>query len=519
MRPRRIDLGPWLPDVAPIKLGARGLLRAKNAVPTVSGYGPQPGLSAVSGYSPLAERPRGSITVLDSAGNPATYIGTQTKLYRLAHAGTEDLTRSAGAYGCIEKLRWEFGLFGEILVAVNPFDDPQYINVSTGARFARLEGDAPDAPDGSVGTAPRAYHVGLIADHLVFGNVTDPIFGHVPHSVWWPQIRNPFHWPEAGSDDAVAAQSDRQPLSGDAGKVQRVIGGAEVGVIFQEKAVSRMDYRGGDVIFQITRVEPSRGLLAPGLAIAIGRMVYFYAEDGWYVFDYTTSAPIGKSRIDEYFKADCDFENLDRATMAADPDEQRFFVLYPGAGNVDGAPNHFLCYDWSLRRWSHGEIDAEILVGTAYPAGLSLDSPDTPTDPDAVDTAGLPSFDDPQQVPGASFFGAVDDDRQLAQWTGAPLEAEFETGSVEMIPGAMALVTSLRPIVEGGIPAIRVAGIESPRVAEADIEWGPEERMDHEGRVGPRADGRYHRFKMRIAGGFDSAQGLEVDEYGFSGRR
>lgn len=512
---KRIPAGPWRPDRPPLT-NQRGLAIAKNAVPIRGGYAQQKGLADVSGYTPLAERARGAISVLDPAGNPINFVGTQTKLYRLGSNGTEDVTRTSGGYNCADDSRWEFGLFGRYLVAVNPGDHTQYIDILTGTNFADLRGDAADAPEGSAGEAPRFRHVGIVGNFLVGGNAYDPSFELVTNSVWWAANGNIFNWPAPGSDDAVAAQSDRQPLEGDGGWVQRVIGGAEVGMVFQERSIWRMDERGGDIVFQFTRVEPNRGLLAPGLAIAVGRLVFYCSEDGWYVTDYTTSQPIGKERWDRFFLADLDGDHLDRCSMSVDPDAQRWYALYPGAGNVGGAPNRYLCYDWSLNEASHGEIDAELLTRVLAPVATL----DTGSDPDDLDASGEPSLDYRLSRVGASVLGAYDHDDTLVEFTGDPLEATFRTDYLDLDPGHWTYFSSVRPLATGCLPHVRAASLEK-LVKQADVEFGLEERVEDEGGDAlVRSNGRYHQLEVRIeAGGFESFVGIDIEDAVRAGTR
>ena len=54
-------------------------------------------------------------------------------------------------------------------------------------------------------------------------------------------------------DLAASVQSDNQTLQGDGGWIQAVTPGSEVGAIFQERAIWRMDYRGGDIVFDVER--------------------------------------------------------------------------------------------------------------------------------------------------------------------------------------------------------------------------------------------------------------------------
>ncbi len=508
---KRQPFGDYLPDLP--GLSHPGLTIAKNSVPRAGGYGQQLGPVALTGFSALADTARGQLAMIDAGGNPHHFSGDATSLYHLS-ASTEDVTRASGIYNANGDARWEFALFGDTIIAVNPFDDPQYFTIPTSVKFDRL----------STG-APSAYHMGLIGRHIVLGRTNDPIDGPVGNRVWWPAIGDPFNWPVIGSDNAVAVQSDFNNLEGEGGNVQRVVSGAEVGAVFQERAIWRMDYVGSPAIYQFSRVEPSRGLLIPGSVVTVGRNIFYCGEDGFYAFDYTTSVNIGKEQIDQTFLSDVDSQYFHRVTALRDPDQTRFFVLYPGQGNVAGLPNKWLCYDWALRRWSHGEFDGQILAHVLQ-VGLTLDHvPDTlasgiddaaiinPTDGSAEPLL----FDDPLAGTGALQLGIYDSSNQLASLTGTPLEAVFETGDLEILPGRHALLDLIRPLVTGTHTKLTVQSAGRNKY-QAPIEYGKGRTIDLEGDAGVRMSGRYHRIRTTIKNGFDEALGSDL-QYGQGGIR
>jgi len=494
---QRLAFGEYLPDLPAI--ANAGLTTAKNTVTDSAGYSGISGLSNISAFTALSGRPRGGIAVVDPAGNPYNFAGTDTKLYRMFGATFDASRTTGGGYNATEATRWEFVSFGNVTIAVNPNDDSQYYTLGTSTEFAQL-GNA-------TSSAPRAAHAGVVGSFLMLGNTFDAVNGLAENAIHWSAIADPFNWPTLGSNSAVAVQSDRQVLEGDGGAVQAVATGSEVGAIFQERAIWRADYRGGDVVFQLNKVDPLRGLLIPGLAVPFGRQVFYLSEDGFYLFDYSVSQPIGRDRVNKTFLADLDSAYLDRVSAVADADNQRIWVSYPGAGNTAGRPNKLLIYDWGLNRWSHGELEMELLV-EAIGAGVTLDSAGTTDDPDAVDTAGLLSLDSRLAGYGVRGLGAYDSSYRLSDFTGTNLDAVLETGRREMTPGYRSMISSARPLVESVDPTIQVAGISRSTAA---TNFGPPRPVDGNGSCSMRSDGRYHAFRVNLDGGFTNAVGLDVN--------
>jgi hypothetical protein len=492
----RLRFGDYLPD-QPDLSNQKGLSKAVNMFPHSGGWKQVPGLAAIGGATAIDAYPRGSISGLTSGGSGFTFAGDGTKLYRLRDGGMADVSKSGG-YSLGANDRWDFDLFDQTVFAVAPNINSQFYSLSTLDNFADVD----------LGM-PRASHIGVVGAFVMVGNLYDRNSGRLPEAIHWSAIRQPLYWPTVGSDEAISVQSDRQVLEGGGGWVQDVIGGAEVGAVFQERAIWRMDHQGGDLFFAIRRVERGAGMLIPGSAVAFERSIFFIAEDGFRIFDYTQSVNIGKDRINSTFLADVDQDYLDRVTVARDPDSTRIWISYPGSGNTSGRPNKYIVYDYALDKWGHGELEHEGLVERAADNARSLDAPATATDPSNIDDAtyGKDSFDERGSVSGGTRLGAFNTSFVVSDFSGDPLAARAETGELEFFEGQLAHISEVRPQVDGRDISLL---LQTRMRRGENAEWGDEIRMDDEGKCNPRVVSRYHKIAALMPAGWDDAIGLDV---------
>jgi hypothetical protein len=492
----RLVLGEYLPDLPAVS--NPGLVSAKNSIPVTTGYSGIRSPSAFSEFNALPLRPRGSVSLVDKAGNPYNFCGTETKLYRLS-SETADVTRSVGGnYNAIDNKRWSFSVFGDIVIACNPNDETQFYTVNSSSNFASLERDGRKAP--------RAAHSAVVGSFLMLGNTFDTTNGTGENAIHWSALGDPFNWPETGTSAAVAVQSDRQVLEGSGGAVQAVVSGSEVAAIFQERAIWRADYRGGDVVFGLTKVDPLRGLLVPGLAVPFGRSVFYLSEEGFQLFDYTNSRPIGRGRVDKSFFQDLDQSKLELVSAAADPDNQRIWVAYPGAGSTTSA-NKVLIYDWGLDRWSHAEFDLSLICEVVPGADSSLEATVTTEDPSSVDSAGAVSFDARVSGFGARRLGCFNSSNQICDFSGDFFDSVFETGKREFGSGVRSTVLSARAIAETLNPTIQIASHPSS-VETSNFKLPVSVNKDN--LFSLRSSGMFHSLRLNMSGGFTNAIGIDV---------
>lgn len=495
MRPTSqvVPFGEWAPDKPALVLGqSGGLYEARGVVPISGGYAPM--LTFLdAGLSALTARARGGGCAIDKAGNTFNLAGDATKLYTLTASGVTDVSRAVGgAYTLGATDAWEFAVYNNIIIATDLKDLPQQFDLGIDTDFSDTTG------------APKAAHVAVIEDFVVLGNLDDA--GTIYHQgVQWCAQGNPTSWPTPGTDAALEVLAGRQPALGGEGKLQRIIGGPEVGLVLLEGGLFRMDFVGGDVAFQFTRIEDGYGLLAPGAACGKGRIVMYLHEGGWRLSDFGASKPVGKGRIDRWFLNDLDPSSTDRITMVADPESTRFFVGYRSSSASDTNCDRILCYDYELDEFTRGDQAHEILCRTLELTqtldslgGTSLD----------VEPLASASLDDLGPV-GAGKLGGYSTAHKLQRFAGGAQAAVFETGDLALFGKRTGLLQEVRPLLSGASASAQASGIFTP---EGTHSFSPVGNPNRLGVVPLRVPGRFHRVRLNVAAasGLRDVTGLEV---------
>jgi hypothetical protein len=482
-----IPFGEWLPDL-PV-FANPGATVARNVIPGPVSYQPLPGLSAYSSNA-LDAYCRGAVAVRDNDQNAFLFAGDAGKLYQLSGTAWANASKS-GNYSLPGGENWEFAKFGNDLLAVC-FDEPvQAQSIGSGSFSDHVTSSR----------KPQARHIGVVRDFVVLGNVTDSTDGNKPERVWWSAIDD-----SADFDPDAATQCDYQDLVGSGGPVRKVVGG-EYGVVFKERSIYRMDYIGPPEVFSFAEVDQFRGAIAPGSVVRVGRAVYYWAHDGVYLFNGATSQPIGENKVNDTLLADLDTDHLDRVSGAADPTRAVIFWAYPGAGNSGGQPNKLLIHHWPTRRFADAELDCGC-IAQLHSGSTTLEELDSVSS--SLDALGI-SLDARLWKGGDLVLGAFTDAGKLGFFNGAAMAATVETGEVQPSQPQRTLVRTLRAHVEGPEQTTQLAVGVRERQQDA-VSWGPGLSVNASGFYDTRANGRYHRFRAEIAGGFSHAQGVEIVE-------
>lgn len=482
-----IPFGEWLPDLPALE--NKGATIAKNVIPDEKSYRPWPKLAGYSGS--LANQVKGAMLARDNAGNYYNFAGDTTRLYSLNSLTWNNVTRVSGDYSIAADDYWEFVQFGNTVIAVDGAnaDLPQAISLGA-ANFADLAGDP-----------PRARHIAAIRDFVVMGNISASATS--PQMVRWCAINNSTAW-----TPSAATLADFQDLPGDGGWIQKVVGG-EYGVIFQERAIYRMDWAGSPTIFQFNKVHTNIGTLAPQSVVSYRNFVFFIAEDGFYMFDGSNVRPIGQNKVDRTFFADLDTAYIYRIHAAIDPVRKIVCWAYPGPGNAGGTCNNMMIYSWGSDRWSRIEgVDVELLYRNATSA-ITLDNLDSlfPN----IDLMQV-SLDSNQWAGGNYQFGAFNSNHSLSIFNGSSMAATVETGEhhLNRKNDGLSYITEVRPITTGA--SIDVALSVATRFQHTeDPTYTPAVAPGLTGFSSFRATGRYHRFRLQTnSGTFTHLQGVDV---------
>jgi hypothetical protein len=483
-----IPFGEWLPDLP--DLANPGATVAKNVVPDAGSYRSFPKLTVYS--DSIGGVCKGAIVARDNTGNYFNYVADTSAIYVSNARSFSAVTRVSGSYNTPSEDFWEFVQFGNRVFAVNGAnaDLPQHISLGA-ANFADLS------------SAPRAKHIATIKDFVVLGNISSTA-GVAPQMVRWCAINNPDSW----TPDA-ATQADFQDLPGDGGWIQSIVGGEYgSGLVFQERAVYRMTYVGGQLVFQFDKVQTNVGVYAPGSVASYRNVVFFLSEEGFYMYDGTNIVPIGSGKVDQTFFADLDVANVHR--MRAIVDAQRKIVIwaYPGSGNAGGNPNRLMIYNWHYKKWSRVEdINVENIL-RAITDTFTLDGLDAIST--NLDTLVV-SLDDAQWRTGNMLLGAFNADHRLALFNGSAMGAEVETGEQHFNARGLTYVTEVRPVVIGESASVTLA-VATRNVLTENPSYGVAQSPNSTGFVSVRATGRFHRFKMTTADGsnFEHLMGVDV---------
>jgi hypothetical protein len=142
-------------------------------------------------------------------------------------------------------------------------------------------------------------------DYLVLGNLDGEIEGHVANRVRWSGILNPDTW---GTD--VGTGADFEDMHDEGGPVVQITG-RSVALVFQRKAITRMQYTGNATVFAFTTLEIGRGAVAAGAVCDIGSLVFYRADDGFFAHDGTQSIPDRHRPVDDWFANNADSTKLD----------------------------------------------------------------------------------------------------------------------------------------------------------------------------------------------------------------
>lgn len=477
----RIRFANWQPDLQ--GLTNPGQADTKNVLPTGGGgYSPVYDLSAVSNTG-LDSQALGAFSGQDSTDSTVSFAGDASKLYMLSGGAFGDVSKSGG-YSATASERWEFVQFGQRIITTQISDPVQYYDIGSSSTF-----------DDLAGSPPQARHIAVVRDFVVLGNTATS-----PNQIVWSGFNNSAQW------TAGINQSDAQTLQ-DYGAVQKIIGG-ESGVIFQQRAITRMTYVGPPLYFQFDTIEIDRGLVAPGAICPIGNSAFYKALDGFYSFDPVNgSQPIGNAKFDAWFATHLEPGTEHLISSAIDPQNKLAVFSFVSTDATDSTrPDTLLYYNWATKEATYAKLAHEMIY-RALTEGVTLEQlsaifSNIETVPD--------SFDSAKWTGGNSYLAAFTTGHQLAGFSGSTLAAAMETSDQEPVPGRRSLVTNIRPLCDTSSAMATVRSRE--RFADTMVNTNTSS-MQSNGDIPLLSSGRFHRASITIPAGtaWTYATGLDID--------
>lgn len=310
--------------------------------------------------------------------------------------------------------------------------------------------------------APEGVVCGRIGNFILVSLASDE------YTVQWNSINSLTDWPTPNTDDARAKQAGAESLVAEYGKVTGISGGEFFGYVFQQKAITKFTYVGGDVVFRVETIDSTRGCIDYNRFAKVRDSVFFESETGRHVLTAGQVQDIGLAKTDDSYKP--------VATLSAD---QKNVVANPAIDTVFFEGQN-IAYNYNTGEWTRNSA----LSGKVY----------YPVDTEA-------------KVVGQITFSGNDVDIQDSEG-GAPTTAKITTSEFDPNPGSRALITDVKPLVDGGTWTVRV-GARSD-LSEA-VSWSASASINaRTGWANMRKEGRYLRAEFTCADGFNTAMGAEV---------
>ena len=477
----QVPFGEWLPDQP--DHNKQGANVANNVYYAANTYKRFPSLVNYSSNT-VSTDSKGAGSFRDNSNNVFNFVATRTNIYQLASGAFT--SRKASLSGAADDF-WTFTQFGEYIIASNGVDAPQYYLMGTSTNFANLSAIQ------TAGTVPTFRVSGVVRDFLVTGNITN-----ATNRIQWSGINDITVW--------SGKQSDYQDLPGSGGQIVAITSG-EVGYVFRQNQIIRMDYVGGATVFRLSVISPNRGAVFGRTVCQDNRQIFFYADDGFYQINGDQILPIGVEKVNRYFDLNLNKAYADRICAAVDPFNQLAMWLFPSTANTTnttGICDKIIIYNYATKKWSLADASASTIfsqfVGAFTVELMDIISENLENINAALDTDYWSG--------GQMFLGGIDSDYKAAIFSGNSNECEVETAELEPFPGLRANITGVRPIVDA-TATLTVKARE--RLADTESETSSVSMRDSG--INPvRKSGRYVRANVKVAAGtsFTHAQGIDL---------
>jgi hypothetical protein len=237
-------------------------------------------------------------------------------------------------------------------------------------------------------------------------------------------------------------------------------------------------------------------------------MVFFLADDGFYMLRGSEIVPIGSEKINHWFLDRFQSSSKENVVSGVDPIHQNVIWAYPSVESDAGENDEILIYNYHLNRWSYA-VQECTAIAQLFTAGYTLDQLDNISS--SIDA--LPASLDDGIYQGGTFFFAGAKDKKVQSFTGDTLAATIETGEFSIAPGRHSLVSNVIPYLgakPGQSPTATVSVGSRSRQIDQPV-FTAASSLNAAGYCPTRSSGAYHRIRLSVSGDWETAQGVDVD--------
>jgi len=312
-----------------------------------------------------------------------------------------------------------------------------------------------NAPDGVVTfTIGQFMFVSLLSDE---------------YTVQWCAINNILDWPVPASDDARSKQAGKETLSGEYGKITGGTGNDFFGFVFQQKAITKFTYVGGDIVFQVQPFEFVRGCVDYNRLFKVDDVIFYESEFGYHALENGQISDIGLGIVDDSYRPSTSIATGQQNVVANPGNDHVFFE------------SKNIAYNYKTAQW----VRQSALAGRVY---YPIDSYDG--------------------VVGQIVYSGASVEMQTSDG-GVSSTAKLATGEFDLNQFGRAVVTGVRPLAIGGTQTVRVG---SKNVLNDSIAWSASASPNSRTNMAHfRHEGRYGRLEITVADGFTTIIGADID--------
>ena len=490
MQAAEIPFGEFLPDQPTYK--NPGCIAANNVFPISGGYGPFAGGNPQGDTN--TEAVRGAAQMFRNDGTSIVVGGSDTILFILV-GGTLTATGSLNSIGADNY--WDFAQFNDYVFAVSENNNPKYLSdIDSDTSWS----DAPGSP-------PEAKVIGRVGYFLMVGNLTD--LG-LPTTLQWSAENDPTDWPTPGTNDARLKQSSRVALQPEYGEITG-IAGDRFPMVFQQRAISRIDPVGPPTVFRITPIEEARGCIAPQSIVTVGFQTYFLSHDGFWMTDGNSVQPIGNSRINQWFFDNVSETDRFRTQGTVVWEKQAIIWNFYPASEATGFKRQII-YSFKENRWSTASLTCDWIVDNKVGATTLEDLDALFADLESVDPDLDSSYWGARSRVLSAFIQNGSAASELNLLNGDSLEAQFQTGEMQPAPGKRVECNGAFPVVEDLEDAV-MCGASARENKGSTQTSSSTNTINGAGFCPFRIEGRYVSGRMVIPAGtnWNKAQGMQLE--------
>jgi len=235
----------------------------------------------------------------------------------------------------------------------------------------------------------------------------------------------------------------------------------------------------------------------------------FVADDGFYRFNGVQSIPIGKDKVSAWFFDNFDFTYKDRLSASIDPlNTVVMWAFTTNGAGTGGNPNRIICYNWISGRFTLIEVNVQLLY-EALTAGYTLEQLDNVSE--ILDDLPF-SLDSDAWKGGKLLTGVFDNDNKSGYFQGDAMTAVIETTEFEGAKNRFTEIYQITPMIEGNDETNITVRMGKRNNRTDSVSYFSAGGMNNLGRVKIRQNARYHQIETTIAGGFEKATGIEIDD-------